>query len=246
MWMNYPSRTIHAPMTTVLLIDDDAKLTEPISYELEQLGFRVVIASDGRIGLGLAMVEKPDAILLDIMLPGIDGWQVCQEIRRFSQVPIIMLTALGNQVDRVRGLELGADDYLTKPFSFQELVARLRAMLRRVHWDRNGEVDTEFRIGDVRIDNAAHRVYKGGAELVLRQKEYDLLLLLMQNNGKVVSRETLFNEIWGTDWLGDTRTLDVHVRWLRQKVELDASKPIYIQTVRGTGYRFATNEEVQT
>ncbi|MBX3084070.1 MAG: response regulator transcription factor [Anaerolineae bacterium] len=233
-------------MTTVLLIDDDAKLTEPISYELEQLGFHVVIASDGRIGLGLAMVEKPDAILLDIMLPGIDGWQVCQEIRRFSQVPIIMLTALGNQVDRVRGLELGADDYLTKPFSFQELVARLRAMLRRVHWDRNGEVDTEFRIGDVRIDNAAHRVYKGGAELVLRQKEYDLLLLLMQNNGKVVSRETLFNEIWGTDWLGDTRTLDVHVRWLRQKVELDASKPIYIQTVRGTGYRFATNEEVQT
>ena len=230
-------------MTTVLLIDDDTKLTEPIGYELEQLGFRVVIAGDGRTGLGLAMVEKPDAILLDIMLPGIDGWQVCQEIRRFSQVPIIMLTALGTQVDRIRGLELGADDYLTKPFSFQELVARLRAMLRRVLWDRNGDTDTEVRIGDIRFDTAAHRVFKGGAELVLRQKEYDLLLLLMQNNGKAVTRETLFNEIWGTDWLGDTRTLDVHVRWLRQKVELDPSKPLYIQTVRGTGYRFATNEE---
>jgi DNA-binding response OmpR family regulator len=155
-----------------------------------------------------------------------------------------MLTALGDELDRVRGLELGADDYLSKPFSFQELTARLRAMLRRVQWDQNTAPDAEIAIGDLRLETASRRVFKGGAELVLRHKEYDLLLLLMDHAGKVVTRETLFNDIWGTDWLGDTRTLDVHIRWLRQKIESDPSKPVYIQTVRGAGYRFATREEL--
>lgn len=232
-------------MTTILLIDDDEKLTEPMQYQLKALGFQVVVASDGRNGLGKAMLEHPDVIVLDIMLPGIDGWEVCKEIRRFSPVPIIMLTALDSEVDRIRGLEVGADDYLGKPFSFQELVARLKAMLRRVRLDQNLSPNLEIRIGDVYLDMAAYRVFKGGVELVLRQKEYDLLLLLMQNAGRVVTRETLFNEIWGTDWLGDTRTLDVHIRWLRQKIERDPSNPTYIQTVRGAGYRFATVEEAR-
>src|SRR5215831_8347761 len=147
-------------MTTILLIDDDAKLTEPMQYQLTRQGFRVLVANDGRTGLGLAMVEKPDVIVLDIMLPGMDGWQVCQEIRRFSQVPIVMLTALGAELDRVRGLELGADDYLNKPFSFQELAARIRAMLRRVQWDQDPSAETEIRIGDIRLDKPSRRAFK--------------------------------------------------------------------------------------
>lgn len=231
-------------MATILMIDDDEKLTEPIQYQLSALGYRVVVADNGRAGLGMAMVEQPDMIILDIMLPGMDGWQVCQEIRRFSQVPVIMLTALGTEVDRVRGLELGADDYLSKPFSFQELVARIRSMLRRVQWDQSESPDQDVRIGTVHLDLSAHRAFKASVELSLRNKEYELLAYLMQQAGKVVSRETLFNQIWGTDWLGDMRTLDVHIRWLRQKIEDDPSAPQYIQTVRGVGYRFATHEEL--
>ncbi len=232
-------------MTTILLIDDDEKLTEPMQYQLTRQGFKVLVANDGRTGLGLAMVEKPDVIVLDIMLPGMDGWQVCQEIRRFSQVPIIMLTALGAELDRVRGLELGADDYLNKPFSFQELVARIRAMMRRVQWDQSGTAQSEIRVGDVRLEPASRRAFKGVTELVLRPKEYDLLFSLMQQAGKVVERETLFNHVWGTDWFGDMRTLDVHIRWLRQKIEDDPSDPHYIQTIRGVGYRFATFEDMR-
>ncbi len=231
-------------MTTVLLIDDDQKLTEPIKFRLEGLGFRVLVAGDGQMGLGLMLVEKPDIVILDIMLPGMDGWQVCQEIRRFSQVPILMLTALDTEIDRVKGLELGADDYLTKPFSSQELIARIRAMLRRVQWDQNTSAEPEVQIGDIRLDTLARRAYKRGVELIMRPKEYDLLLILMRQAGKVVDRETLFNEVWDTDWLGDMRTLDVHIRWLRQKIEDDPSAPQYIQTVRSVGYRFATREEM--
>ncbi len=231
-------------MVSILLIDDDEKLTGPLLSRFSAQGFHVSVAADGRTGLGLALVEKPDLIVLDLMLPGMDGWQVCQEIRRFSQVPIIMLTALGTEVDRVRGLELGADDYLAKPFSFDVLAARVRAMLRRIQWDQTSPAENELQVGDVRIDLGARRVFKKSNELTLRYKEYDLLLFLMQRAGKLVERETLFNQIWGTDWLGDTRTLDVHIRWLRQKIEDDPSAPRYIQTVRGAGYRFATEREL--
>src|SRR5689334_23288695 len=231
-------------MTTVLIIDDDRRLTEPMQYQLEKLEYTVAVAHNGPEGLHLTLSEKPDVIVLDIMLPGMDGWQVCQEIRRFSQVPILMLTALGSEVDRIHGLEIGADDYLSKPFSSQELIARLRAMLRRVQWDQNVSPDTVLQIGRVRVDNVGRRAYKDSIELTLRHKEYDLLAYLMQRAGTVVSRETLFNQIWGTDWFGDTRTLDVHMRWLRQKIEDDPSAPRYLQTVRGVGYRFATQEEV--
>jgi two-component system response regulator RegX3 len=231
-------------MTAVLIVDDDARLTEPMQYQLEAMGYTVAVAPDGPTGLRLLMSHPPDVVVLDIMLPGLDGWQVCQEIRRFSQVPIIMLTALGTEVDRIRGLELGADDYLSKPFSFHELVAHIRSILRRVQWDQSLLPGSQLVIGRVSLNLAAHRAYKDGAELVLRHKEYELLTLLMQQAGKVLTREVLFNQIWGTDWLGDTRTLDVHVRWLRQKIEDDPSSPHYLQTVRNVGYRFATAQEV--
>jgi DNA-binding response OmpR family regulator len=232
-------------MTTILLIDDDARLTEPIQFQLEALGYTVAIAHDGAAGVQLVMSIRPDLVLLDIMLPGKDGWQVCHEVRQFSQVPIIMLTALGQEIDRIRGLELGADDYLTKPFSFHALVAHIKSLLRRVQWDQALLTANQVRIGEVVLDPGAHRAWKASQELVLRNKEYELLSLLMQQAGKVLTRELLFNQIWGTDWLGDTRTLDVHIRWLRQKIENDPSAPQYIQTVRNVGYRFATPEEVR-
>jgi DNA-binding response OmpR family regulator len=232
-------------MTTVLIVDDDIRLTEPIQYQLEMLGYTVAVAQDGPAGLRMVLSQKPDVVVLDIMLPGMDGWQVCQEIRRFSQVPIIMLTALGGEIDRIRGLEEGADDYLTKPFSFQELVAHIKSILRRVQWDQSLLPDSQLSIGRVTMNLAARRAFKDGLELTLRNKEYELLSLLMQQSGKVLTREVLFNQIWGTDWLGDTRTLDVHIRWLRQKIEDDPAMPRYIQTVRNVGYRFATPGELQ-
>jgi DNA-binding response OmpR family regulator len=231
-------------MTTVLIIDDDARLTGPMRFQLEAEGFAVLVAGDGPSGLRAAIDGRPDVILLDIMLPGMDGWQVCQEIRRFSQVPIIMLSALGMEVDRIRGLELGADDYLTKPFAFAELLAHIRSILRRVQWGQALLPDSQVTIGRIRLSPAARRAYKDGAELMLRHKEYELLALLMQQAGAVLTREQLFSQIWGTDWLGDTRTLDVHIRWLRQKIEDDPSMPQYIQTVRNVGYRFASAREI--
>jgi DNA-binding response OmpR family regulator len=231
-------------MTMVLIIDDDNRLTEPMQYQLEALGYRVAVAADGNSGLRMTLSHTPDVIVLDIMLPGINGWQVCQQIRTFSQVPIIMLTALGTEVDRIHGLELGADDYLTKPFSFQELVAHIKAILRRVQWDQRQLPNSQLSIGHVTLNLAARRAFKDGAELTLRYKAYELLSLLMQQAGIVLTREVLFNQIWGTDWLGDTRTLDVHIRWLRQQIEDDPSRPQYIQTVRNVGYRFSTAEEL--
>jgi DNA-binding response OmpR family regulator len=230
-------------MTMVLIIDDDSRLTEPMQYQLETLGYQAAVAADGNSGLRMALSHAPDVIILDIMLPGLNGWQVCQQIRTFSQVPIIMLTALGAEVDRIHGLELGADDYLTKPFSFQELVAHIKSILRRVQWDQRQLPDSRLSIGRFTLNLAARRAFKDGEELTLRYKEYELLSLLMQQAGTVLTREVLFNQIWGTDWLGDTRTLDVHIRWLRQKIEDDPSRPHYIQTVRNVGYRFIAAEE---
>ena len=232
-------------MATLLIVDDDERLTGPIAKQLTALGFRVLVAADGNAGLRLALSEKPEVIVLDLMLPGMDGWAVCRAIRDFSQTPIIMLTALDAEEDRVRGLEMGADDYLGKPFAFSELVARVRSMLRRVQWDQDAAPAAELHIGNVLMSHDTRRVFKAGAELPMRNKEYELLTLLMVNAGKVIDRETVFNQVWGTDWLGDTRTLDVHIRWLRQKIEQDPSAPRYIQTVRGVGYRFAAPDEVQ-
>ena len=224
-------------MTHVLLIDDERKLTDPLQSAFERGGYIVTVAHDGHSGLSHAMVDEPDIIVLDVMMPGLDGWQVCQVLRQHSTIPIIMLTALDDPMDRIRGLELGADDYLVKPFSYKELEAHIRAMLRRVQLDQGSRTLTQITIGRTVVDLQAHRVTKNGVELSIRQKEFEILSLLIMHLGKVVTREQLFDEVWGTDWLGDTRTLDVHISWLRAKLEDDPSHPVYLQTVRGVGYR---------
>lgn len=229
-------------MPHILLIDDERKLTDPLRASFERAGYEVSVANDGHAGLSLSMITKPDVIVLDVMMPGLDGWQVCQAVRQHSPVPIIMLTALDDSVDRIKGLELGADDYLVKPFSYKELEAHVRAMLRRVQLDRGEHSPTRITVGDITLDLEAYTVTKGGVEVLLRQKEYEILSLLMTHLGKVITRERLFDEVWGTDWLGDTRTLDVHMSWLRGKLEDDPTHPTYLQTVRGVGYRFMRPE----
>lgn len=205
-------------MTRVLLIDDDELITRPLSAALERSGYQVTVAHTGQRGLELALQEPFDVVILDVLLPILDGWQVCQALRRHSTVPILMLTALGEEVDRILGLELGADDYLTKPFSTWELLARLRALLRRVQLDRGvPEAPDYLQAGDVRLDMVRRRAFKGSDELRLRYKEFELLSYLMSRPGKAVTRAELFDKVWGTDWLGDTRTLDVHIRWIREK-----------------------------
>lgn len=227
-------------MVHILLIDDEKKITDPLKSAFERVGYEVSVAYDGHIGLSLALVEKPDVIVLDVMMPNLDGWQVCQAIRQFSTVPIIMLTALDDSTERIKGLELGADDYLVKPFGYKELEAHVRAILRRVRFDHQAipNIQSRITIGNITLDLEAHTVHKYDQEISLRQKEYEILVLLMTNMGKVISRERLFDEVWGTDWLGDTRTLDVHMSWLRAKLEDDPTNPHYLQTVRGVGYRF--------
>lgn len=227
-------------MTHILLIDDDKMITSPLVRALEQRGFMVSTADNGRSGLTLALEQQPDIVVLDIMMPEMDGWAVCRELRQKSGVPILMLTALDDEVDRILGLELGADDYLTKPFSTRELIARIKAMLRRVALDQAAPSKTlpDWQTGTIAIDLDKREVYREGELLTLRYKEFELLALLMSKHGDVVSRAEIFDAVWGTDWLGDTRTLDVHIRWLREKIEDNASKPKRIQTVRGVGYRF--------
>lgn len=225
-------------MSTVLLIEDDRLIAEPIARALRGLGYEVRHAYDGPKGLEMALHSDVDLVMLDIMLPGMDGWEVCKGIRERSVVPILMLTALNEEIDRVLGLELGADDYLTKPFSTRELLARVKALLRRVEFDRGQAPSAQIMlIGDLRIDLDRRLAYKGDRGLPLRYKEFELLSLLALHAGEVVTRAEIFDKVWGTDWLGDMRTLDVHIRWLREKLEDDPSRPQYIQTVRGVGYR---------
>ena len=227
-------------MTSVLLVDDEKMITDPLVRALSQAGYQVMVADNGRDGLALAREKQPDVVVLDVMMPQMDGWDVCRALRQDSTVPILMLTALGDEVDRILGLELGADDYLTKPFSTRELIARLKALLRRVELDRRQQTaGDQIVAGKLRLELNSHRAFKDGQELMLRQKEYDLLSLLLSRPGEVITRAEFFDRVWGTDWLGDTRTLDVHIRWLREKIEVDPSQPRLIQTVRGVGYRFA-------
>lgn len=230
-------------MTSVLLVDDEKMITDPLVRALTQAGYEVTVADNGRDGLDLARQKQPDVVVLDVMMPQMDGWDVCRALRQDSAVPILMLTALGDEVDRILGLELGADDYLTKPFSTRELIARLKALLRRVKLDRRQQTaGDQIVVGRLRLELNAHRAFKGGEELMLRQKEYDLLSLLLSRPGEVITRAEFFDRVWGTDWLGDTRTLDVHIRWLREKIEEDPGQPRLIQTVRGVGYRFAVEQ----
>ncbi|MFQ5614449.1 MAG: response regulator [Anaerolineae bacterium] len=227
---------------TILLVEDDKLIVESLVYSLTKEGFVVHTTGDGLEAVTLEQELHPNLVVLDIMLPSLDGWEVCRRIRQTSTVPIIMLTAKGKEVDRVIGLELGADDYLPKPFSFRELLARIRALLRRVAFDEQS-LRQVITVGDVRLDVTAHKVYKKDEPLTLTQKEYGLLQALMHRAGRVTTRAELLNKVWGIDWLGDTRTLDVHIRWVRSKIEDDPSRPKYIQTVRGVGYRFISPEE---
>ncbi len=226
-------------IATVLLIEDDENIAEPLVFGLREEGFRVLHAANGRQGIALARSEQPDIILLDVVLPDINGFTICRTLRDESAVPIIMLTARGQEMDRVMGLELGADDYIVKPFSFRELVARVRATLRRRELDRGQESAAGDRIvvGEIVLDRMARQVWRAGHLVELRQREFDLLHALMERVGQAVSRQDLLDRVWGPDWIGDSRTLDVHIRWLREKLEDDPSAPRYIQTVRGYGYR---------
>ena len=230
-------------MTRLLLIDDDQMITDLLARQLESAGYEVIVAGDGRAGLALALEKLPDLVVLDVMMPEMDGWEVCRHLRRDSVVPILMLTALGSETDRVLGLELGADDYLVKPFSTRELTARIRALLRRVELDHATSLSTVLVAGELRLELDTRQVTKSDRPLILRFKEFELLTLLMSHAGDVVTRAELFDKVWGTDWLGDTRTLDVHVRWLREKIEDDPGQPLYLQTVRGVGYRLVAPED---
>ena len=222
----------------ILLIDDDPLITEPLARALRDYQFGVSIAHDGQTGLTMALKNKPDVVVLDVLMPQMDGWEVCRSLREQSGVPILMLTALGEEIDRILGLELGADDYLTKPFSTRELIVRIKALLRRVELDRIANQETVLTGGDLILNVAKREVSKANKILILRHKEFELLHLLMSRSGQAVTRADIFDQVWGTDWLGDTRTLDVHIRWLRTKIEEDPNQPRLIQTVRGVGYQF--------
>jgi DNA-binding response OmpR family regulator len=233
-------------LTTILLVEDDELIVESVRYGLEQTGYRVLTALDGATGLALARKEQPDIVLLDVMLPVLDGFQVCRTLRNESKVPIIMLTARGEEPDKVIGLELGADDYVVKPFGMRELVARIRAQLRRVEMATEAdEAGSTVRVGAVTLDLDQHRVTKAGRPVELRPKEFELLAVLMSQPGHAFERGELLDAVWGVDWIGDTRTLDVHIRRLRQALEDDPGDPRYISTVRGRGYRFARTDEVR-
>lgn len=227
-------------MPNIVLIEDDRSIAGPLVRALEGLGHTVLHASDGASGLELVLTREPDLVILDIMLPEMDGWEVCKTIRKTSVVPILMLTALNEEIDRILGLELGADDYLTKPFSTRELIARIKALLRRVEFGSSQMARKNLMtFDDIKIDLDRRLVFKADQELHLRFKEFELLSLLVNSAGEVVTRAEIFDKVWGTEWLGDMRTLDVHIRWLREKLEDDPGHPKYIQTVRSVGYRFA-------
>jgi DNA-binding response OmpR family regulator len=223
-------------MKTILLVEDDDTLRKTLAYNLSKEQYTVVQTGDGAEALQLARDKTPDLIVLDVMLPTLDGLSVCRIIRNESDVPIMMLTARGSEVDRIVGLEIGADDYMVKPFSLGEFLARVRAILRRRPSAR--AVVDRLESGDILLDLIARKVTRGGEELRMTHKEFDLLAMLMRNQGAVLSRDLLLERVWGYDYSGETKTVDVHVRWLREKIEVDPSDPKRIVTVRGVGYRF--------
>jgi two-component system response regulator RegX3 len=223
-------------MTRVLVVEDEDSISEPLAYMLRKEGFEVAVATDGPTGLQAFDRDGADLVLLDLMLPGLSGTEVCRELRTRSAVPVIMLTARDSEVDKVVGLELGADDYVTKPFSHRELVARIRAVLRRQ--SPAGEDDsTALEAGPVRMDVDRHLVTVSGTAVQLPLKEFDLLELLLRNAGRVLTRAQLIDRVWGSDYVGDTKTLDVHVKRLRTKIEPDPAHPQHLLTVRGLGYK---------
>ena len=224
-------------MTTIMIVEDEASLSEPLAYLLEREGYETIIAPDGLTAIAEFDRAGADLVLLDLMLPGLSGTEVCRELRTRSSVPIIMLTAKDSEVDIVVGLELGADDYVTKPYSTRELLARIRAVLRRrVETEDDGDAILEA--GSVRMDVERHTVTVNGVATAMPLKEFELLELLLRNSGRVLTRGQLIDRVWGADYFGDTKTLDVHIKRIRSKIEATPSEPEMLVTVRGLGYRF--------
>jgi DNA-binding response OmpR family regulator len=227
----------------ILVVEDELTLQETLAYNLKNQGYIIETAGDGPSAIEKARENKPDLILLDIMLPGMDGFEVCRSIRREMTVPILMLTARDDEIDRVVGLEVGADDYLTKPFSMRELIARIKALLRRVRIMQEMNPNTlnnpkQIRSENLIIDENRREVLLNDKPLELKPKEYELLVFLARNKGSVLSREVILEKVWGWDYFGDSRTVDVHVRWLREKIEEEPAEPKRIITIRSAGYRF--------
>jgi DNA-binding response OmpR family regulator len=234
----------------ILVVEDEVSLLETLEYNLRREGYEVVTAADGRDAMQAAREKRPDLILLDIMLPGLDGLEVCRRLRKEMATPVIMLTARADEIDKVVGLEVGADDYMTKPFGMRELLARVRALLRRSRLNEElledgsqtsaGKSDrsSRYTFGNLTLDAIRHQAFLSQEPLELKPKEYDLLLFLIQHRGMVVSRDLILERVWGWTYGGGTRTVDVHIRWLREKIEDDPSAPARIMTVRGVGYRF--------
>ena len=226
----------------ILVVDDEEHISELISYNLISNGYKVIIANNGIDAIKLAIEEKPSIILLDLMIPGKDGYDVCKEIRNYKEIrntPIIMLTAKSEEVDKILGLELGADDYITKPFSVRELLARVKAVLRRFSIIQEDDGTLEF--GDLTVNFEKREILVNGNKLELTLKEFELLEILIKNRGKILTRDTLLDRIWGYEYIGETRTVDVHIRYLRKKIEEDDKNPKLIETIRGVGYRFNPN-----
>ncbi len=222
----------------ILIVEDDPNLLATLKYNLVRDGYGVVAAADGAQALEIARREKPELIVLDVMLPQVSGFEVCRILRKEMTAPILMLTAKTNEIDKIVGLEIGADDYMTKPFSMRELLARIHAMLRRATLSQPAAAAPEsLKVGDLEINISRHQALRRGVSLDLTPKEFDLLLFLARNKGFVFSREQLLERVWGYDYAGGTRTVDVHVRWLRKKLETDPAHPKHLLTVRGTGYK---------
>jgi two-component system response regulator RegX3 len=225
-------------MSKILMIEDEASFSEAITFLLKKEGFEVSVANNGQEGINLFEKNGADLILLDLMLPGLSGTEVCRQIRLKSNVPIIMLTARDTEIDKVVGLELGADDYVTKPYSSRELIARINAVLRRASTVEPELENGVISIGPIKLDIDRHIMTLNNIPVQLPLKEFELLEFLMRNSGRVLTRSQLIDRVWGSDYFGDTKTLDVHVKRLRAKIEKDPANPVFIQTVRGLGYKF--------
>jgi DNA-binding response OmpR family regulator len=229
-----------APGGRILVVEDEDSISQPFAEALRRAGFETVVTRTAAGAIDLAAEAEPDLVMLDLSLPDGDGRDVCRELRRRSDIPIVMLTARGTEMDRIVGLELGADDYVVKPFSAAEVISRIRAVLRRsAPRDGAGGAEKALRIGELDLDPAARTARLQGEELDLSRKEFDLLAELMRNAGRVVKREDLMAKVWDVNWFGSTKTLDVHIGWLRRKLGDDPNRPTYIETVRGVGFRFA-------
>jgi two-component system response regulator RegX3 len=225
-------------MTRILIVEDEASFSEALAFLLSKEGFETAIAETGREALDMFNAQGADLILLDLMIPVVSGVEVCRSIRTHSQVPIIMLTAKDAEIDKVVGLEIGADDYVTKPYSSRELIARIKAVLRRGQAEDQGDYDEDLlEVGPIRLNIGKHQVFVKGNPVALPLKEFELLEFLMRNSGRVLTRSQLIDRVWGGDYYGDTKTLDVHIKRLRAKVEEDPANPVLIQTIRGLGYK---------